>query len=746
MSDSKVAESDHRRAHVVLVVPLGVESVIFPWGVISIKEYLDKTGAPASTRIWNLGHDADLKALQGAHARTLQSIEAILNTKGLDVFFLANSRYSDVFFGAVASLGSGFLRIAGANGLLSGARAWVNQRRLRHDADALKRAYEALVVRKLEQLAVGVSQRRQIWAFSVYDRTLFGCLGLATLARRTFADSTVVLGGDYFTFPVARKLVRAQAFIDGVVVGYGEEVMRQVVESNVRDEAFADVAMRGVVNRASLAVDEPESPTFPTKRFLRLVDQKATPTLQAVNVPRIYYDAPLDSPIDYVQSDLADGRKVRVLAQRGCSYGKCTFCTQLDKRLHFTISVQHVVDSLHRQIEERASAGNVPVVISFDSDEHTISVVTALLDYLDSERCPRVPIVIRMWMQVKMFKPSLIRAWAAFRNRNVHFQVALGVESFNPETLRHMDKGHTPLEAVQTIKLIQDCGHEFTSNYFMHFPLESRAGVAAEAALLRRTLHLFVQAQGRLSGLCYAANGRDALYEDPERFQVFVDRLPGDVWMRETYGVDLEFSFWAYRLRQRLTREPDRWMVWSWHEHLAGRGRRFGLLREAAFHVLGRMTRRTEFLARARLFQHIADATPRPSGPAPGADLLPTMTEQVPPSHFYIRRRVLLKDFCAPDGSERWSMGLSFDELRVLRALYFTRKRVELAEVLSPGLAPAKLKQILDRHLQLGSIVEQDGSLLSVVNDPEFCEELAAGETRGELRENAVPHAVGAAS
>src|SRR5262249_55784883 len=146
---------------------------------------------------------------------------------------------------------------------------------------------------------------------------------LATKIKQRRPDAAILFGGDYFTFESAASLIRQCSIVDGVVVGYGEEAMRQVVHALQSGGDATEARIRGLVNRASIVRPEPVAPIFPDRAWLKSQggDQDRT---QIVNVP-VTYRPSAENNIKCVRADRADN--LRVMFQRGCSYGECTFCT-----------------------------------------------------------------------------------------------------------------------------------------------------------------------------------------------------------------------------------------------------------------------------------------------------------------------------------------------------------------------------------------------------------------------------------
>ena len=98
------------------------------------------------------------------------------------------------------------------------------------------------------------------------------------------------------------------------------------------------------------------------------------------------------------------------------------------------------------------------------------------------------------------------------------------------------------------------------------------------------------------------------------------------------------------------------------------------------------------------------------------------------PSHFFLRDGFLSKDYNAPGTREKWSLFLTESELRVLRYLYWVRKKKSVFDCFEDEMSESEISEILERHIRLGSIVQLKTSLLSVVNDPGYWKDPTTGE------------------
>lgn len=561
---------------VVLVTPPGLDPHIYPWGVQSLADTLASRDAGARVTRWSLHEAAWVRALADRYGDALLALVRALRPEASNVFF-GHTVSPTLLLGAAACAGAGFVDVAARARLLGRLRsARALRRRVGGRLDALQRDYRAELDGWIDAHCAAAPGARRLWGLSVYDYTLLDGLHVSQRIRALDPEAAIVLGGDYFDYQAAGAVTAAVAAVDAAVVGYGEQTLVQLVAALRRTGTIAGTRAPGLVMRG--AATETDGPACDDGAD-RLVTLGRT---ALVNVPASYRAPGEPPPVRYAQAR-PDG-SVRVLTQRGCSWGKCTFCSQIDRRMYFQIGTEHIVAQLDEALAHGAD-GIRRVVL--DADENDLGVVLPVLERLNDTDDR---FVAEFWLMVRKFGAELPR-FLAWRNRRVLAKVILNVESLNQRTLRRMKKGVSTLEAVQAIKAVQDVGHVVQSNYFVNYPRESVDDVREEAALLARVVHLLMPPRVLLSGFSYMANGRDDIRFDRERYGVRAGRLREDVWLRALFGVDVPFSVWSYRYdKARPGADAAAWVAYSYHRvAMAERG-----------HVLDRAVHRCAGRARAR--------------------------------------------------------------------------------------------------------------------------------------------------
>jgi hypothetical protein len=707
---------------IILIVPFGVEEDIFPWGIHSVRDYLGSTCESVKTHILDFRSGSFFEELNSRYSDLLSRLFFSLKGDYKNTFFGQTTR-PYIFAGFTAFAGEDFFKLTGQNGLF--------KRSLIKGLRAFSEEVKNYIFDKFSPFMKKSANVKRIWGLSVYDRTLFNCLYIAGLIKQTDPGASIILGGDYFNFEAAEKTKKAISFVDGITVGYGEEIIRQIVLKKQAGGDVHDLQINGFINE---------------KHFSPRAEGKP-PGPGAVCVPPNYEQLSTNPIISYVQQN--EKGLIRVLSQRGCSWGKCIFCTQIDKEMFFSVSVESLIEDIKNIIASKKSVSvEEPVKISFDSDENSIDMFIQFINYLNDLEDSNLRFEIILWLQVKMFRKKLAEALTKIDSNKIHVTFKLNFESLNVDTLRLMRKGHSPLQGIEAAKAVQDCGHSFITNYFIHFPLENSSGVAEEAGFLKRIAHLAMPPNGKIILFPYESNNRDAIYFDQDKYKIKITQRKGDDWLKKIFNIDLPFSMWTYIYDDKPSFNLENLLRYSYHKTIKKRdllnvprlianinwnSKRFPIAERAAafFRYLNLYTwesvygflqfsrKGKAFRLRSQLFKYfskLSDAFASSSYVGNGSG------QQVRQSQFYLKGNELVKKFYTPGGRDKRSTTLEKNELKVLRYLYWTQKRDAVIKHFKDEMKEPEITRIIDRHIDLGSVVQFKGLLLCVVNDPGFWE------------------------
>lgn len=738
ISDVSDTADPTNRADLVLVVPVGLDRAIFPWGVHLLRDYLLSGSPPGDVAIWRLDREPFLEALFDRYRCLLANIFKLLKMDAQSVFF-GHTFNPYLFLAVVAGLGPRFIEIGKRRKLIRiNGRTAATNRSLHEQLVQLQCSYEqSLVERALAFLKQHFGERdeaRKIWAISVYDYAAFSSLHLCRILRWRLGGDLFILGGDYFDSVLARKLVEESVIADAVVVGHGEEVMRQVMGAVAEGRSLASLRVPGLSCRE-------------------------TDFLQVATIPPNYKtlgSAPEGSFVHRTQ----DGT-IHVLAQRGCSWGRCTFCSQIDRDSFFQVNPSHIGRGLETAMEAAPPGPQSTRFqrVRLDADDNAPEAVASILSAARRGRSENGRVLVEHWMMVQRFGTDFARVLLE-AHPAILVNVMLNIESLNTRTLKIMRKGHSSLQALEAVKAIQDCGHIVESNYFLSFPGETIQSVREEVELLERAVHLLLPPKAIMCGFPYAANCRDLIFRQQRRFAIRVRRHSEDVWLNEAYSVDLPFSIWSFgwegldawpidrlieRIYQRMWAAKRSMMlariggailsdnpsdqapcsIADLHRFLVYQAMRFT-------HVwMGRLIKETALARRMRIVDYIESIMrsyktkgcekPRNKGRfSTWWQKWRSDQEEVRASYLFILGQELTKDYHLPGASQSLKLRLAEKELRVLRFLYWRRTREAVNEHFRSEVSIREIDAIITRHERLGSVVANGRWLLCVANDPGY--------------------------
>jgi hypothetical protein len=711
--ESKRTESGGLPVDVILIVPFGVKEELFPWGVHALKYYFEATGTVADVTIIDFHSDDFFAELNNRYADLLSDLFFSLNLNRINTLFgTINNPY--VFLGFIGHVGEDFFKLTGTK---CPSDAYIK------DIQSLQEELNNHICQTIDRYTTGKDAGRRIWGLSVYDRTLFNSLYIAGLIKERDPGAEVILGGDCFNDEAAEETFYNTAFVDGVIVGYGEEPLRKIIMEKHQGHSIAGLSVPGLVNGACRR----------GKTGFQAVAKCPGPT---------FGERLSNSPVSYVQPDHKG--VIRILSQRGCSWGKCSFCTQLDKGLFYPVPAALLAGRVREMIQ-----GAAPIRIHFDSDENCITMLEEFMTLLNNDETGANKFEIVLWVQVKKFRKELAEVLAKNDKTKINIQFKLNFESLNPVTLRHMRKGHSPLQAIEAAKAVLDTGYSFVTNYFIHFPLGTHAGMASEAEILGKTVHLLGQPRAKVSLFPYESNNRDSIFENQDRYKIRVKEIAGGSWLKRVFDIDLPFSLWAYHYDERPSFKLERLLNYAYYKTIKTRlsvllhrsiaavnwpasklpfkyrilldRTRFKLFGwNMVFYLLWLTPKGKAFRKRKKLLTYFSAVT---AGDLPTSvpNLLgKEIKKEVQPSQFALRGKMLVKEYNVPGAKEKWQSTLAGNEIKILRYLYWSRKQEDVFKEFNKEIGSSEIEKIISRHLELGSLISFKGLLLCTVNDPGY--------------------------
>jgi len=733
---------------VSLIIPRGIEPDIFPWGVNLIADYVSAQGFDVT--LVDLLNDSDIDDLFSDYNHIADEIRLSLKPNAARNF-VGFTYFKDSFLATLAEVGPAFLDIADSKGFLSSG---FDLREQRNRLSTFHSSYWSLMEGKFQHFLS--EDRRWLAGITTFDHTVFPTLILAEWLKKTYRLEGLVLGGDYWDFDNACNAMESLSWLDGIVVGYGEKTVVELARAINEGRSVRTHKIPGLVNDATIELNE-EKRFFVRPRDLN-ENKDNVVKLRTFNVPEAYRDKDSFAQFRLARPSKKQEGVYHVLTQRGCSFGACRFCTQIDKFIHFEFSIHEVVKQLDKLLEQ-AGASTEGIKINVDNDEMTAKDLVVFIEQLDKIEARRKLNIreVIFWYQVKLFNDDIARTLARSPNPEKYL-FKMNWESLNPKTLKTMSKGHNPLQAIASCKGVLDAGGRVTTQYMIYFPKEDNASVSQEVEYLRRSEHLIGSKRFGGHYFPYLATRRDEVCRRPEKHGIRVWRRSENVWLKEHMGVDLDISNWQYDYEVVRTRNLDTWVAWAWHQLLhqslqrrvrtveimstrppetkrpedslrgkASKVRRVPIVSSIRFFLL-----RTPIVASTRFF------------------LLAVTTFRFA----YIRRLRLINRYIFGRrlgnlriserqlvmNSQRRNLGER--ELMLLRALYFPRRLKELCSMLHDSVSADEIKGILQDMTECGAVLTYKDQYVSVVNDPDYLLDQAHAEgVAGQRQEYLRPEA-----
>ncbi len=690
---------------VTLAAPRGIHKHIFPWGLELVADYLASEAPNVEVNTINLSADSKLDAVFPRYNKVMGQVQVQMRPKARRVF-LGSADFISAYTAQVAAMGSNFIDIAEAHDMFRPRGKAEVLKKARQQYPQLKKDFDQYLRNLILKEKVNADGQLHIWGITTYDHTVFNVLYLAQKISELDPESSIILGGDYWDFHNSRKLIDNLKWIDGIVVGYGEQPLLEIITKLKSGEDIKTMQIKGLTNLAMMEKEVSPNSIFVKFQDIRKADE-GSGVLQTMSIPDAYRSGSQNLPFRLVHKDLHRPNVYRVLTQRGCSFGGCRFCTQIDRMIHFPFSIQEVTRQLKEELENNPPDG--PISISIDNDEMTSPDLLYLVDFFDN--LPYEIESVVFWYQVKLFNPKIAAGLKKSKNPGI-YKFQMNWESMNPKTLKFMSKGHDPLKAIEAAKSVMDVGADFSSNYMCRFPRQDSKNVAQEAQFLSTAFHLAV---GRLTVFSYSANGRDMISNSPERYQIKVTRNPANIWSEETFGTDLDISFWQYDwVTTRGTSDrADFWLSSAYgriFSIVSYEANILGAIKHIPLAVVSLLTGRFGYIKRSWALFNI-------------------MRRRKVSGGFRLQNNRLIRKSIILGLTRNINLLLDDQDIALLRQTYLITREADLKKWLTKRMSEDEAQALIRKHEKLGSLICMDGKLISVVNDPGYWTEAAELET-----------------
>ena len=672
----------------IIFVPPGLDKSIFPWGPQIIVDYMNgRLGGGGS--VVDLRSEELLRVIR-KHKYIVSRALSLLQKRSLQSFF-GHTMNPYLLTTLMVASGRDFLHVCDSVGALNikglfllknnyAAKAFCNQ------LLSLKADFDSVL--KVEIGKILAHSKSNLIGISVYDYTVMTSVYLATLIKEVDPESKIILGGDYIDNSSAELIVKASCgdSVDAVVVGYGEEVCYQVLLALKNGCSWSEIEIPGLVKSWSPAELEIVTPPFYGKR---------------------------SGLIEFARIDR--NMTLRVLPQRGCSWGECSFCTQIDRRRFFEVEKSELVKSIGKALI--SLNGRKLVRVSIDADENNIETLTLILGALDGGVNISAKFYVEFWIMSKNFSRSLaFLVWE--KRKKIAINMIMNIETLDVESLKVMKKGSNILQAIEGIKVMIDLNQTISTNYFSDFPGQERDDVRREVAVLRKVYHLLSSKRVRFFSFPYAANGRDDIRSASKKISIDVARIKSDRWLSKVFAIDIPMSIWSYSYRvkdkiniSRVFSRLNSWIVnlEKMEETSRSAARVYGGdYKPICIHYLCRLgrcvqllveflTRREDYYSRNRILKRLSSKK--------GA---------------LIEKRAYLSNcaavFC--DFGNTVEVMLNDSEVDLLKFLYWIRTKKEIYRYFSDRFDQSSIDEMLVRLESKNILLILGQQVLCVLNDP----------------------------
>jgi len=704
-------------ADLILTIPFGLQPELFPWGAEVIRKYIEINNPDVDVFIWDLHDDEKILQLfeeyRDCISKTIDFLSKAKRYIGHRDPLLNDGSRSwarrAYYIAIMLKFGKDVFSILGGEKIPVDATM---RKKYEKVLDELKHSFESIIQSKTMEHIGG--QKRVVFGISMYDITLFESLYLASVIRRVRESVSIIVGGDAVDIPTAKTIVEKNKEIDGAVVGFGELILSDIMQSFLNGTEIRDMQSEGLINAKTIS------------KYLSLADIEEIAAKQATI---IRHQMP-----SYVRFD-SKKRKIHILARRGCGWGRCTFCRNTVKKTFIDADSAAAKRDIKKVLDELSVSenSNKPVEFKFSAENNEIEFVISLLNWLSSQAQKRkIKFNVWFWMTVQQFSRDIVYKLKDLTSSDdINLDVSVAIESLNPVSLRNMRKGITPLQGLKALKTLHDLGGKNSCNYFIFFPRDDLFGVAKEFYFMKNSLHLISVPRTYLNYIFYNASGRDAISINPNKYGIVLN-FNYDFWLKKAFNIDMPMCTMAVDYSLVPSSAAERMIVRSWF-HLIWKFffsttkipkilHRFTLFRWLfkALYILPEISRHVFLQAVFKDFSYVKRnwvigyllwwQKKSSSGNGRGDNPLP---------HFFLKDSRLIKKYPFPF-KEKWSMELNPLELEVLRYLYGPRKSDDVIAKFKMKYSDKAINEILDNHLRLGSIVRHKNKLMSIFHDPGY--------------------------
>ena len=712
------------------IIPFGVAPQLYPWGINVITEYIRDLDLAENVTIINYKEKQSFYKILEDNNEFLDFFFSLLKNDVCNTFELNEPIYLLSLVLAMSYLDHD--NVIHNNIILKNKQKFIkNYNYIQEKVAVIRTAIDDEILKPLRDINIINNGSRKLFAITVYNGTILFSLHIAKVLKEKIANSWIIMGGAYFNFPTAEEIALNASWIDGIAVGYGENIVADIIKMGKNGSSIRDYNITGFVNNFYLINKRKK---INRDGLSRIENKNIEEELKKINIPDYYHNGFSESKITLVKDNEYAENQIRLLNQRGCAHGKCSFCTIFDKQNYFPVSAERILKEFKNVLQQKVRFisklnkslnRNKNICVIFDTEENSADFLCSLLDTFIKEKDYDVKVVLDLWFQMNSFNKQLAEKLFLLKNRNYGFHFSANIESLNKKSLIDMKKGLTPLKAVEAFKIMLDCGVKIHSNYLVYFPLETFASVESEVGLLEKIMHLLVSSDKkiRVDYYRYRPNDRDYIYQNREKYNLSIDKVPTDIWIKECFGFDVPTFYWAYKINNISGNGKERIfnkLYYNFVELFFALKDRYSLFDLMAYLMKILMIRffsiiygNFSYLRRLKYFVYL-DRLYQYKNTRKKHRI-----EKLCPK-LYIKNQFLYKDYNVYFCRKRFRISLTENELTLLRFLYWQRSYNSIKQNFVPEISEKQLLSMINKFLKLGVIITNKISYLCIANDPEY--------------------------
>jgi radical SAM superfamily enzyme YgiQ (UPF0313 family) len=280
-----------------------------------------------------------------------------------------------------------------------------------------------------------ISRQPDLIGMSVYVWNYYRTLKLCELIKNEYPQTKIVLGGPQVSF-LSTKVLQDHPYVDGIVRGEGEITFLELVRSMLKGTTFGK-NIQGLTYRNDS----------------RIIENPTRPLLDDLNkIPSPYLTKTLD---------MSKIPKLELETSRGCLF-RCTYCVwcELYHKIRF-FSEKRVIDELKMAVDY-----GIDNVVFYDAIFSVPHIIRKLCKRIAEEK---IKISFDAFLRPELVNDKMLDILEKAGMRSAE----IGVQSFNPETLRRINRPTHIGKIKESFDLVHRRGIQIICDMIIGLPAET---------------------------------------------------------------------------------------------------------------------------------------------------------------------------------------------------------------------------------------------------------------------------------